>query len=722
MKKLKIEQLIPGNEEYDKVQPLRPTNVLFSHSYIFFIFRDSVAVWKRQKMDSSLTTIFFDDWIVQNTRRIYYETLASGEFKAHQPKLYHVEELECDRLRLRFTEESVFFEIELTYSDGSVVFRYFREEKVDIHYPRSNDQGELAYSTSCNYLRLWNGESEKMLHSEHNASYRLDRLPSRSEFGITELVHWSPDNRRVAFYMNNDNQVEEYPLVRIMEPMARLEKIKYPMAGRASENVRIGVLDLETSNIAFIDPGKCYLPQDNRRRVPCNYDYLTSLTWSEDSEHLYLCHLSRSQQYFFAEQHSATTGEFETLLFEETSDRYVEPEHPFYPQGNNLYFLSQRTGHQHIYRCDLTTHAVVAVTSGEWDVLEIISVNASFIYYYSTERSPLNREVYRLNLTDGGREPLWSFDGRQEVFFNNEKREDEQWVMYMHNREVPGIVVIDGHEFPVRNPLEKYQSVRQTVGYFEKEGTKIYYKVTEPFVRKNAEGKKRRKSPVVFYVYGGPHVQLVQNGWGSGTKGFEEMMAQAGYYVFYIDPHGSAHRGRDFESVIYQRINQPQLEDYDYALDWFFENYGEVADKNRMAIYGWSFGGYMTLSMLLKSRYTFQFGVAGGAVVDWRYYEVMYTERYMGIYNSSTEKYYEECDIKRDWGRLRTPVYLIHCDNDPVVLWQHTLSLLKKSNQECGNCHLVDYYVFPGHPHNVRGKERIQLMNKIKLLIDRKIK
>ena len=230
--------------------------------------------------------------------------------------------------------------------------------------------------------------------------------------------------------------------------------------------------------------------------------------------------------------------------------------------------------------------------------------------------------------------------------------------------------------------------------------------------------------PIVFYVYGGPHVQLINDQWGTSTKGFEEMMAQEGYFVFMIDPHGSAHRGKAFEEKIYQNINQPQIADYDDALDWLLKEspYKEHLNPQKMAIYGWSFGGYMTLSMLLNSRHTFQIGVAGGAVVDWRLYEIMYTERYMGIRNikdKETESIYEKFDIKQQIHRLKTPLYLIHCDNDPIVLWQHTLSLLDKINSIGNLCTLVDYYVFPGHEHNVRGRERVALMAKVKGVIER---
>lgn len=186
------------------------------------------------------------------------------------------------------------------------------------------------------------------------------------------------------------------------------------------------------------------------------------------------------------------------------------------------------------------------------------------------------------------------------------------------------------------------------------------------------------------------------------------MMAQNGYVVFEIDPHGSDCRGHEFEAKIWRNIGKAQLTDYADAMKWLLSE-KKFIDKNRCGVYGWSFGGFMSMSLMLKMPGLFKVGIAGGAVVDWRKYEVMYTERYMETPQKNQEGF-EENDLCNFADGLEGRLLMIHCDNDPVVLWEHTLSFLKKA---ISSRKMVDYFVFPGHAHNVQGSDRVYLMRKI---------
>ena len=705
MKKIRIEQLIPGNDDYDRIQPLRPLNSFSSPSFFLFAFTDKLAILPK---GSERLYTSFDEWVAQGI--LPYSELDSGNF--HHPVLYFVEETDLHLLELFFYEENRFFCVE--YSSGTAkIIRTITLEDNPL-YPKVNSSGTLAYSTDRNELFIIDKgfHVTKLLTVTNN--YRIDKTPSRDEFGIHDLFYWSPNGNRLAFYMTDDSQVAEYPIVHLEEPIAKVEMIKYPMAGQDSESTQIGVLDTTTGSLSCINCANDPVLSNASRTICHACSYLPCLSWSDDSQHIFLCELERSQNYFQAKQYSADTGALEALLFEESDKQYVEPEFPFYSIGDSLYFLSQRTGHNHIYRYKTIRKETEQLTSGEWEVNEILCARDNEIIYLASESSPLNREAYRLNLQTGRHDKLSSLTGYQSLFISG-----NDMVLLNENGYSSITILVNGHSLMINDPINEYELPRQEIGSFKKDGDDIFYRITHPF-RTTTQGR----SPVVFYVYGGPHVQLITHQRGSSTKGFEEMMALSGYYVFYIDPHGSANRGHAFESSIYQRLNQPQREDYHYALNWFFNHYGTTADPNRIAIYGWSFGGFMTLSMLLTGHggFPFKIGIAGGAVVDWRYYEVMYTERYMGIRDKDTEHYYDSCDMKQKLQDLRTHLYLIHCDNDPVVLWQNTLSLLQKANKETKNGNLIDYYVYPGHPHNVKGTERLQLMIKIKSLIDKELK
>jgi dipeptidyl-peptidase 4 len=258
------------------------------------------------------------------------------------------------------------------------------------------------------------------------------------------------------------------------------------------------------------------------------------------------------------------------------------------------------------------------------------------------------------------------------------------------------------------NPLKDYKLGETTVFTIEAtDGTPLYCRMIKPI-----DFDPLKKYPVVIYVYGGPHAQMITDSWMYGANFYLNFLAQKGYVVFTLDNRGSDKRGREFEQAIHRNLGKIEAEDQMQGVRYLKSL--PFVDAERIGIDGWSYGGFMSVHMKLNYPETFKVAVAGGPVIDWKYYEVMYGERYMDHPESNPEGY-EQANLINQVSKLEGKLLLIHGDMDPVVVWQHSLAFLKKCVSE-GK--LVDYFVYPGYEHNVRGRDRAHLIKKITSYFD----
>ena len=560
------------------------------------------------------------------------------------------------------------------------------------------------------YLLLADGTNIPV-STNRNRAITAGQAASRNEFGITKGTFWSPQGSMLAFYQIDEREVADYPLVSIKEPIATLEKIKYPMAGKKSQQVKVGLYSVSQNKTIFLQA-----PDEKEA-------YLTCLTWSPDEKQIYLAELKRSQKVFQLKRFSAHDGLLEKVLFSESDEKYVEPQYPLLfldENGKRFLWQSRRDGFNHLYIYDEKGNLQQQLTHGDWEVCELSGYEKATqrIIFSSTAQSPLNRNFYAIHPDSGNMTLLTPEEGVHQIVISEE---NGLFIDRFNSVQTPGELFLrslsDGkilrtlHHAP--NPYAGYLMPKTEIGVFRQKETlpEIYYRITYP-----PKMKPGRKYPLLFYVYGGPHIQLVRNEWNGGTKGFERFMANEGYVVFYMDPRGSAFRGKAFEEAIWLNIGKIQLDDYRFALHRLLST-KKCVDEKKVGVYGWSFGGFMAASLMLKAPDLFQAGVAGGAVIDWAFYETMYTERYMKTPVENPNGYTEN-NLQNFIDNLQGELLFIHCDNDPIVLWQHTLSFLKKSviSQK-----QVDYFVYPGHDHNVQGTDRVHLMQKVKRFFDEKL-
>lgn len=523
----------------------------------------------------------------------------------------------------------------------------------------------------------------------------------RNEFGIKKGTFWSPSGNLLAFYRMDQSMVAQYPLVDVTAPIAEVNNIRYPMAGMTSHQVKVGIYNPTTGKSIYLNAGD---PTDR---------YFTNISWAPDEKSLYLIELNRDQNHAKLCRYDVETGELTATLFEEKSDKYVEPQDPiiFLPWDNSKFiYQSQKDGFSHLYLYDTNGRQIRQLTEGDWLVKEVLGFDTKKkeIIIASTEFSPLQNNLFRLDTKTGTRTPLGSAEG---VHSGQLSPLGRYLIDQYNSPTVPrSINIIDVQSgksvnlLTAADPFTGYKMPGIETGTIKAADgkTDLYYRLIKP-----ADFDPNKKYPAIVYVYGGPHAQLVTNGWQNGARGWDIYMANKGYIMFTVDGRGSSNRGLDFENVTFRQLGIEEGRDQVKGTE-FLKSLPYV-DGNRIGVHGWSFGGHMTTALLLRYPEIFKVGVAGGPVIDWGYYEVMYGERYMDT-PQSNPRGYKECNLKNLAGNLKGHLMIIHDDHDDTCVPQHTLSFMKA----CIDARTYpDLFIYPCHKHNVSGRDRVHLHEKI---------
>ena len=523
----------------------------------------------------------------------------------------------------------------------------------------------------------------------------------RSEFGITKGTFWSPKGDLLAFYRMDERMVTEYPLVDITTRIAELNNIRYTMAGMTSHQVTVGIYNPATEKTIYLNAGD---PTDR---------YFTNISWSPDAKSLYLIELNRDQNHAKLCQYSTETGELIATLFEETHPKYVEPQHPivFLPWDSSKFiYQSQRDGFNHLYLYDVTGKLIKPITSGDWLVQDVLGFNEKKkeIFILSTELSPLQSNIFRVNISNGKRTLLETADG---VHTGNLALSGRYLIETYSAPSIPRVInLVDTQNgkslnlLSAKSPFADFEMPTIETGTIKAADgvTDLHYRLIKP-----VGFDPNKKYPTVVYVYGGPHAQMVKNNFQYAARGWDIYMATKGYVMFTLDNRGSSNRGLEFENCTFRNLGIEECKDQMKGVE-FLKSLPYV-DAERMGVHGWSYGGHMTTALMLRYPETFKVGVAGGPVIDWSYYEIMYGERYMDTPESNPEGY-KNGNLNNLAGNLKGHLLLIHDDHDDTCVPQHTLSFIKA----CVDARTYpDLFIYPGHKHNVLGRDRVHLHEKI---------
>ena len=587
----------------------------------------------------------------------------------------------------------------------------------------NNKSGAMAILRGKNlFLRL--GMKEWQLSKDGSREIVYGQSVHRDEFGIHKGTFFSNDGTKLAFYRMDQSMVVDYPQVTIPEIdyfnhpetqtcSAIAAPDKYPMTGETSHEVTVGVFDSATGKTVYLKAGD---PKDR---------YFTNISWSPDDKTIYMFELNRDQNDCRLVSYDATTGEKTGELYRETDEKYVEPQHPivFLPWDNSQFIMqSQKDGYNHLYLCTLGKHGsrmahntesleIKQLTQGKWVVLDVLGFNTKrkSIIIASNEISPIQRNLFAVDVKTGKRTRV---DETGDGWHNGMLSESGAFIFDKYSSpNVPNNIAIVNTEngkkfsyFRAEDPWKGYNVPEYSCGTVKAADgeTDLYWRMVKPT---NFDPKK--KYPTIVYVYGGPHAHNVDARWHYSSRSWETYMAQNGYLLFILDNRGSENRGKAFEQATFRQLGQEEMKDQMKGVEYLKSL--PYVDADRIGVHGWSFGGFMTISLMTNYPDVFKVGVAGGPVIDWHWYEVMYGERYMDTPQTNPEGYkktsllYKAKDLK---GKLQ----IITGDNDATVVPQHCLTFI---NACIAAGTQPDFFVYPGEPHNMRGHQSTHLHERI---------
>ena len=607
---------------------------------------------------------------------------------------------------MQFKSKDLFF-----MNDGTSFYKVnIKDRKAEIlHHLEENanaplfepSSGRIAYLINNNVMVRYE-DSKKVISVTQNKDENIvsGQAIARSEFGIKEGLFWSLQGKYLAFYEKDESKVHNYPLLDINQTPGALNSIKYPMAGQKTEKARVGIFNTESQKTVFIETLKD--PEG----------YLTNISFTPDEKYLFVAEVNRGQNHMWLNVYDALNGAFVKTILEETNDKWVEPEHPAYfpcDKKNNFIWMSEKDGFMNLYYYDFEGKLIDQITDHKFVVKSIVGLSndEKHLYYEATGPNPMNTMVYDYNIKKKTSTLLTKVEGTHSVKVcdNNSYYYDtysnsstaRKSLIYTSNGKMSKLLL------NAKDKLDAYQIAQTEIGSIDaSDGTKLYYRLIKP---SNFDASK--KYPVLNYVYGGPHAQLVTNSWLNGASLWMHWMAEQGYIIFTLDNRGSGNRGFAFESQIHRQLGTVEIEDQMAGVN--FLNSLPFIDNKRMSVHGWSFGGFMTASLMLRKPGVYTTGVAGGPVTDWKYYEIMYGERYMDQPDEN-EKGYSEASLLNKTENLEGKLLLIHGSSDDVVVMQHNLKLVQRFIESEKQ---IDFFPYPMHKHNVYGKDRVHLMKKV---------
>lgn len=579
----------------------------------------------------------------------------------------------------------------------TIVHRYPFPEGVNA--ARYADEGRFLYARANNLWWSDRAGKEYAITEESDPAIVSGQVVSRNEFGIMSGVFPAPDLMQVAFYQKDESAVTQFPLLDIQSRTGTLREIRYPMAGMASERVRLGIYHYETRQTVWVD-----VDDFTEER------YLCGVTWSPDSKLIYIQVLDRKQQNVHLNAYSAADGKKVRTVLTEHSDKYVEPvDGIHFLKGDPAHFIyttSNRDGYRNLYRCSVEGE-VERLTKVDADV-EWAGQYGRYLFYYSAEVSPVERHLFRIDTKTGKTARMTHAAGWHNCIISPD---GTHFIDNYSSLDVPRIITLNDSKGRVKRTILTAADPSKELNYGVIELGSIksadgqydnYYRLIKPH-----DFDPTKKYPVILYVYGGPHSQMVTNTFQAQLRRWEMLMAQRGYVVLVMDNRGTSNRGLNYEQATHRNLGKCEMADQVKAVEWLLEN--EWADRERVGVHGWSYGGFMTISLLTNYPDLFKVGVAGGPVIDWKWYEVMYGERYMSSPEDNPEGYAATSLIPMA-EKLQGKLLICQGAVDPVVVWQHSLSFVRA----CVVAGVqVDYFPYPTHEHNVMGKDRVHLMQKV---------
>jgi len=482
--------------------------------------------------------------------------------------------------------------------------------------------------------------------------------------GIFKGYWWSPDSRHIAYLQFDESPVPEYPLVDWMSVHPELELMHYPKAGDDNPMVRLGTLPIQSQ------PQTTWIDTVEERE-----GYLPRVYWLPGGRRIAHMWLDRFQQHLKFYITDIQSGETELVLEEKDSTWInIEDQVHFFRSGDQFLWGSERNGYRHLYLYNTDGTSVRQLTDGQWVVDDLVGIDEEreYVYFTGTRTAVLERQLYRVR-TDGGdiirvsrrtgtHDPALSESGK--YYYDEYSDEITPEKISLHAADGELVRYIEENE---RTSLDKYNlQIPEFFTFSDDSGHRFHASLLKP-----ANFDSTRKYPVLIYVYGGPHVQVVRREFGGKRHLWHQMLAQRGYLVFSMDGRGSYGRGHHWEEEIYRQMGKLELRDQLKGVEYLKSL--PYVDSGRIGIWGWSYGGYMTLYALTHSK-EFVMGISVAPVTDWDFYDTIYTERYMSLPDLNPAGYRKSAPVNFA-GDLSGELLLVHGTGDDNVHMQNTIQM-----------------------------------------------
>lgn len=526
------------------------------------------------------------------------------------------------------------------------------------------------------------------------------------ELQIGTAHWWSPDSSRIAYLQFDVSGLMTYPHADLLSLRPVAEPQRFPMAGTPNSVVRLGVVRARGGKTRWLDPAG---EKDA---------LLARVSWTPDGKDVIVHQLTRVQNRLRLLRLDAGAGGRRTLI-EESDPAWInlKDDWKMLADSKSLIWGSERSGYRHLYLVPAGAGTPVPITAGEWEVTELACVDekARAVYYVSNEGSPLERHLYRAGFDGSNKQRLTRERGTHTAvmspdcghFVHTHSSLNEPPRRTVRRASGEEVAVLAERDTALLRDFEILPN--ELIEFRGKDGTLFYARLIRP-----SGFDPSRRYPAIVQVYGGPHAQTVRDQWRGAD--FDQLLAHRGFAVWQMDNRGSAGRGHAWESVVRGRFGRQELADQLEGVERLVSS--GFVDRGRIAIQGWSYGGYMTLYSLLHAPDVFRAGVSGAPVTDWRQYDTIYTERYMGLPAENETGYRESSPITHA-ARLEGKLLLVHNFEDDNVLFAHTLRMMD-ALQRAGKQY--EFLLYPQKSHGVDGPARKHMLEAILGFFERSLR
>jgi dipeptidyl-peptidase-4 len=509
------------------------------------------------------------------------------------------------------------------------------------------------------------------------------------EFAITQGFAWSPDSKKIAYLKFDEREVKEFTMTYYGNLYPELYTWKYPKAGEDNSKISLHIATLGVNATEKLDLGE--------------YEYIPRFQWSPNQNVLIVQTLNRHQNHVKYHRYEADKASIKsTVFFEEKSDTYVEIDDNLIilSDGKSLLRTSEASGFMHIYKVDFDGKNT-QITSGNWDVIEFLGINEKkkLIYYTSAEKGAIHKGIYSIDLKGKTKKALSSETGSNSATFAAGMN---YFVKYASNANTPPVISLCDASGKVLQVLEDNQKLVDKMKglriapkeFIQIQGAEMLLNAS---IIKPADFDPNKKYPVYMHVYGGPGSNTVLNRFGGADYFYHQLLAQQGYVVVSVDPRGTMYQGEKFKKSTYLQLGKLETEDF-VAVAKNLVKLGYV-DENRIGIQGWSYGGFMASLAMTKGENTFKMGIAVAPVTNWRFYDNIYTERFMRTPQENPSGYDDNSPINFT-KNITGKYFLIHGSGDDNVHYQNTMEMIQaltESNIQ------FDLFIYPNKDHGIYG-------------------